>query len=579
MFHVSPHWLWLKPLADACAGAAIAFVAGALQRAVPEHATNRRVLWAVTAGLLLSVALPYRSSLGSGSLVLIAAGAAVPASYYLMRAEKFLGGRGGTLASTATVLCLLAVGAAILIVPIAVERRRAAGLGPVSAASPNIVLVVLDTVRAPGMEPGDRSIETLPNFAHLASSGVQFTQAIATSSWTLESHASLFTGLYPEQIFTNGETPINFETPFPQDTPTLAEALGRKGYVTGGFAGNTSYMSREHGLDRGFLHYDDYPLKWGDVVASSALGLKALEKLARWQDGPLPIGRRSAEQVTGAFLNWFDQQKGRPVFAYLNYFDAHDPYVPERGFRTGEVVEPYISPYRHYEADEVARLRHAYDDCVTALDHRIGRLIAALEERHALDSTVLVITSDHGEHFGEHDLMSHGNSLYRQALQVPLVIRYPAMVPAGTTVSVPVSLRDVPKTLMELAGLNAELVPGVSLSHLWSQLPSTESPSPVVSSLIVGRERHRFAPANWPVSRGSMRSVVAYGLHYILNGDGQEELYDWESDAGETRNLSTAPEQALALRRLRMLLNVIDDNPQLAAGRPYQAAARIPRLP
>jgi arylsulfatase A-like enzyme len=388
---------------------------------------------------------------------------------------------------------------------------------------------------------------------------VEFTQAIATSSWTLESHASLFTGLYPPQVFTDDRTPINYETPMPGGPPTIAEVLGRQGYLTGGFVANTNYTDREHGLNRGFAHYDDHPFAWTDVIASSGIGFNFTERIRRYGGRPVPVGMRNAWQITSSFLQWFDRQNGRPVFAFLNLFDAHDPYVPDPQFKTGpQVKDPRLNPYYSYSSGEIGPLKHAYDDCVRYLDHVVGRLADELQRRGQLDNTVLVVTSDHGEHFGEHGLVSHGNSLYRHLLQVPLLMRYPPAIPAGARVDQPISLRDVPATLLSMAGVPGATLPGTPLAWLWDPDQESRTASPILSSLIIGKTPHHFAPATWPVSRGAMRSVVAEGLHFIVNGDGREELYDWASDLEETRDLSASAAQAEARRRLRAMVKLIE---------------------
>jgi arylsulfatase A-like enzyme len=443
------------------------------------------------------------------------------------------------------------VGIAAVWLPAVREARQVASLPPASAGSPNIVLVVLDTVRLD-------TLASLPNYARLAASGVRFDRAIATSSWTLESHASMFTGRYPQHVFPPGVTPINFETPMPAHLPTMAEALRDHGYLTAGFVANTNYTSREHGLARGFVHYDDYPVSGEDALASTSLGRAALDGFWRWRQRPRNVGRRSGDQITRAFLDWFDRHRGRPVFAFLNYFDAHDAYLPPDGYRSQLPAEPSINPYKRYPTSEVASHRRAYEDCVRYIDDVLGRLIRALEDRHALDSTVLVVTSDHGEHFGERDLMTHGNSLYRELVEVPLTIRFPNAIRMGTTVGQFVSLRDLPATLLEFAGVSGHPLPGTSLSVLWREGMSAADLSPAVSTLIVGDAPHHFAPDFWPVRRGSMRSAIADGFHYIRNGDGVEELYDLAADPRGTSDISRRPENAVVLGRLRSIVDRVE---------------------
>src|SRR5688500_5628488 len=171
-----------------------------------------------------------------------------------------------------------------------------------------------------------------------------------------------------------------------------------------------------------------------------------------------------------------------------------------------------------------------YDGSIAYTDQALGVLFDELARRGVLDRTIVVVSSDHGEAFGEHGLSGHGKSLYRTELHVPLLIRYPARVPGGTREAAAVSHRDLPATLLGLAAQNAEAgtFPGVSLAKLWRN--EVTSGSPVVSEVSAGINT---APDE-PVSRGAMASLFDATGHYIRNGDGVEELYAYRTDPGET---------------------------------------------
>ena len=183
------------------------------------------------------------------------------------------------------------------------------------------------------------------------------------------------------------------------------------------------------------------------------------------------------------------------------------------------------------------------------MDREVGALLDSLEQRQVLDGTVVVIASDHGEGFGEHGLRGHGNSLYRTELHVPLIIRYPSRVPAGTRVREVVTLRDLAATLIDLAGVDARgTLPGVSLTRVWTGAAAVRSEA--ISELNDPDKTTRQ-----PVSRRVMRSLIDDTAHYIRNGDGIEQLYAWHGDPGEMRNLAREDSARTELARLRFRLN------------------------
>ena len=178
------------------------------------------------------------------------------------------------------------------------------------------------------------------------------------------------------------------------------------------------------------------------------------------------------------------------------------------------------------------------------MDEQIGLLLNDLRERGQLDNTLLIVTSDHGEHLGDHDLMSHGNSFYRQLLQVPLIVRYPPRLPGDRSVRIPVSLRDVPATVLDVVGVpNRGRFPGVSILPLVGDSTATASPVVSGSSLVRGTEA---------------QSLIDAALHYIRNADGTEELFDLEHDSLEERSLASTPAGEAVLPALRARLDSIN---------------------
>lgn len=456
---------------------------------------------------------------------------------------------------TAPWLALVVVGSAAVSVAwrYRTEQAAVAALPPAVEGQPSILLITLDTVRAQSMSLYGYSRATTPNIDRFAARGVVFDSALSTAPWTLPSHASLFTGRYPHEL-TAGYT-----TALDATYPTIAEVLQRHGYMTAAFVANDVYGPAEFGLARGFIHYEDVRSSPTAVLKATSLGKTLLSDLdleSRF-GGHDTFGLKSAEQVGDDFLTWLEgRDDKRPFFAFLNYFDAHDPYFSPSQF--GTMFSPtqprgdlQSRPLNEWSSTDIRELNDAYDGAIAYLDHRLGVLLQELEDRRLLENTIVVITSDHGEHFGEHGLLLHGASLYRPVLHVPLLVVYQGLVPAGGRVPSTVSLRDVSATVLDLAGLaRATELPGRSLAPSWTEsrpvLPSDNLP--VFSEV----EQAAWSPEGYPARTGSLESVVFGQFQYIRNnGSGREELYDVSADAEQAVDLSTErPEKVNELRRL-----------------------------
>jgi arylsulfatase A-like enzyme len=456
------------------------------------------------------------------------------------------------------------------------EHQAIMALPTPPSGAHNVLLIVWDTVRARNLSLYGCGRPTTPNLERVASRGVRFNLAFATSSWTLPSHASLFTGRWPHELG------VDWTSPLRSDAPTLAEYLGARGYDTAGFVANHDYCSRETGLARGFAHYDDYPIEPYDtfvryVGLGNRIGVPTwacvLEKLLKIVSGRsfdlVPRSKEHAKRgadVDRAFLKWLSWQHGRrrPFFAFLNYNDAHSPYeVPDRS-TPGFGLRPANSQDRmtllHWNEHEKASLTDhdvqmaadVYDDSIAYLDRRLGILLDELGRRGVLEDTLVIVAADHGEHLGDHLLFFHGCSLYRQLVQVPLVIVESSRVPAGRVVAEPVSLCDIPATVVDLleSGRDASF-PGESLARFWRSDPETK---PAVSKPLLMETNKPIVLTNEgrePAAKGPMKSLVAGEMHYIRSGDGSEELYALKPDPEERFNVAGAPNARPVLERFR----------------------------
>jgi len=440
------------------------------------------------------------------------------------------------------------------------ERVALDAMPPAPDGAPNVLLLILDTVAATHTSAHGYERPTTPVLERLASEGVAFDGALSTAPWTLPSHASMFTGRYPYEL------PASWLVPLGSEPPTLAERLRDRGWATAGFVANRQYTTYEHGLNRGFVRYEDYRISPGQIARSTVLGryIADSRRLRGWIGDDRELGRKDARRLADSFLGWLDGAPSRPFFAFLNFYDAHDPYLPPDEYFARFAGHPrggMESPFRRHAAGRLARdlspeeLRlemDAYDGAISYIDAQIGRLLDGLRERGVLDRTLVIVTADHGEEFGEHGVFLHGHSLYLPSLHVPLVIRYPARVPAGRRVEEPVTLRDLAATVADLAGACDAGFPGRSLAVQWGDPGCADGVG--ASPLLASVRRGVRVPAAYPTARGDMYSTFDAQRRYILNGDGVEEVYRWEEDPLETVNLAETPEGRAAIEELSRLL-------------------------
>ncbi len=434
------------------------------------------------------------------------------------------------------------------------ERRAAqVATSQPAAGAPNVLLLIWDTVRASNLSLYGYDRETTPELARLASSSTTFDWAFSPAPWTLPSHCSMFTGLLTSQHGCGWLDPLD------DDPPTLAELFARHGYRTGGFVANKFYATHETRLQRGFSTYQDFPISVQQLLLSSSFaqlaimrdlaigrGLAGKTKSLRsfeLRGAPKPlIHRKTAEMINADFLEWQQREDG-PFFAFLNYFDAHDPYDPPGEFRTryGENPDPMA----------------LYDGGIAYIDHHVGRLMRELERRQLLDNTIVVITSDHGELHGEHDLWAHGNALYLPLLHVPLVIRYPSGVAQGRRVSRSAGLLNIARTITGLAGLG-DTLPGLDLTDsTWQMAPDPGAPAP---DRIVLSETGRIQQfvGRGPAGRGAMNALFDDEYHYIRNPRGdKDELFAYRTDRAEAHNLAATAEGEGLASKYRALLSAI----------------------
>lgn len=402
-------------------------------------------------------------------------------------------------------------------------RNRPADAPPPRVASPNIVLIVMDTVGARHLSVYGYARNTTPELARLAKTATLYTRAYAPSNMTLPSHASLFTGLYGSEHTAHYDEGWIAGRPLPAEALTIAELLSARGYATASIVAN-GYLSEAFGLDQGFDHLDARAPELPYGLAPEYYLRSGIAAVAARVVDPGRDARRHSrggEEISDRALEYLDRAAGRrrPFFLFLNYLDAHHPYLPpapyDRMFPGLDETQPddlvnRLVNARGMTARQRAHLVSQYDGSITYLDQQIARVLDGLRQRGVYDETLIVIVSDHGEAFGEHGVVTHGVTNYDTETHVPLIVKQPGQT-AGVVVTDPVSVLEV-----------------------WPLLSSIPRPPfPVITEAFPMR-----GPAATSPGRRSGTAKVAGTLKTIVNVDGEVETYDWIADPGETRNLA-----------------------------------------
>jgi arylsulfatase A-like enzyme len=421
--------------------------------------------------------------------------------------------------------------------------KAIAQLSGTAHGRPNVVLVSLDTVRADHTFVGGYDRDTTPSLRRFAQDGVVYTHLFGTSDTTLSTHASMFTGLYPRQhgaVLSPFGEPIG--RPLAPSFDTLAKELAAHGYATMGLSANPGFLAPIWGLTRGFQAYDTHSLIHLDSPDTGYLRYLArtfLNPFIATQDMDL-ITRRSEEINRDAFaLLDAVQKKGTSFFLFLNFMDAHPPYVPpppfDRRFPGKDPslvasyfldLEPLIDhKLRSLTVKEHQSLVSEYDGGIAYEDQQVGRLLDKLKSLGLYENTLILVTADHGDQHGEHQLLYHANSVYQSLIHVPLVIKYPGRQQAAV-VDTPVSQIDFLPTILATVGIPVPPgLPGLDLRTV-----NTAPPRVLVSASYTPRGVvHQRAIA-----------VIANGMKYIDSTLGPRELFDLTRDPDEQTNLYRA---------------------------------------
>lgn len=394
---------------------------------------------------------------------------------------------------------------------------------------PNIVLIVLDTVRRDHLSSYGYFRETSPQLEAFRKNARTYTRAYSTSSWTVPAHASIFTGLFPVR---HGATQENDQ--LGAEFETLAEILRAGGYQTVGITGNPMIGLRR-GFGRGF-----------DLYRES------------WKIAP----KRNRDLVT---LDWIERFLKRrtdekPLFLFVNLIGAHAPFAScedNCGAFGAEIIpgglndslwKQYYQGQIRFTRQNLDRLVRLYDAEIRQVDSTMGQILDAIDLHLSPETDFVAITSDHGENFGEHQHINHVFSIHETTIQIPMIIRYPGRAAAGSEDARATQLLDLFPTILRAAGIDraANRHHGMDLFGDW------DVERPILSEYYhpdqaIGRIYAEASPKvrkQLEPYRRRLRSLTLDGWKLIWGSDGRHELYDLAEDPKELENLIRNQEAA-----------------------------------
>jgi arylsulfatase A-like enzyme len=433
----------------------------------------------------------------------------------------------------------LAAASALALLACAAERRP-----------PNLLLVVLDTLRADRLGAYGSTRALTPFLDELAARGVVFERAYATSSWTSPSIASLFTSRHPIQ-----HGIVGFESVLGQGEATLAESLRAQGFSSGGFSANFR-IAENLGYGQGFD-------VWRAYLASTD----------ERDHGPKVPARFVREQALDWLAGVWHRESPRPVFLYLHFMEPHSPYdppdpvrerlVPRASRAEIDAANAVLLDFRFDDLSDqqVALLAALYDAEVAALDAELRTLFAALDANGFLEHSIVVVVADHGEEFREHGKLLHGITLFEPGVRVPWLLIAPGLA-AGRRLSQPVSLLDVAPTLLDLLGAPVQArFEGHSLLPLLRGSEAASGSGDILLDLAPKFDAEEV--------RTHSRGLVRGARKLLVDPQGPPRVFDLARDPGELAASGSANE----VRELLAALERARDDLGSRAGAPVPAAS------
>jgi arylsulfatase A-like enzyme len=453
----------------------------------------------------------------AGDVIATALVGALAGALFRGRAAWIAGGIAGLLVR-ATVIAFGDAAAVSVDDPPAVAAR---------ASGPNVVLITLDTTRADRGDPTGAHQVSTPTLDAIARDGARFERAYSQIPVTGPSHTTILTGHGPWEHgnLLNGLV-------LPSAFPLLSEVLRSEGYATAAFVSGF-VLEGELGFARGFDVYDDDfdgTGAWRDTAPGALLAM------ARRRFQPDHVLERRGDRTVEAALAWLERPRDRPFFLWVHLFDPHGPYTPpppwDEQYYEGDPRDPGhhsmeqatgMAPYLRASVEgitDAAWVQAQYEGEISFADQQAGRIIDAIRSEDA----VVVFTADHGESLGEHGVwFNHGDDVYGESTRVPLAIRWPTRIAAGTIMSSPVELTDVAATILDLVGVSSRL----GGSSLFASERS------YARSICFDRAANRRAREAGAIDRPTFRMVALAGVDgTFVHRDAPGSTDEW-SGTGE----------------------------------------------
>jgi len=446
---------------------------------------------------------------------------------------------------------------------------------------PNILMLTMDTQRVSNLSCYGYPLQTTPHLSKFAQKATLFKNVISPGTWTLPSHASVFTGRY---VCGHGADMHHLR--LEKDFPTLAEILTSVGYETMTF-GSTMWVGDYDGCARGFNVVGAKSNRFKTRAEEDAYIAEQLKQRGEEHD------KKDSLQNTLRAIDYMEKakKKNQPFFYYIRYLESHLPYWPSNPYRNqfllkeiskeygwflqdeyvrrrhAQEVLPVLARKRVYSKEEWAVLRRLYDGATATLDARLQVIFDYLESSGLQENTIVIIWADHGDEIGEHfPFVGHSACIYNTIVKVPLIVRYPGMFPEGKTVDTIVQTHDIFPTILEILGIDDE--------KYWKNVQSQS-----LLPIIKGEPGRGFAVAEGFRPLGAiggilnqnpdvdirffnrdLKCICCNGYKYIWSSNGMDELYHVDSDPDEQNNLiHNQPEIAQDLyKRLKDFLLSIE---------------------
>lgn len=446
---------------------------------------------------------------------------------------------------------------------------------------PNIILIVMDSARARNLSCYGYERETTPYIDRIAENCAIYENTIASAPWTIPSHASLFTGTYSSRHNAHSKSKY-----LNDKYPALQKILGKHGYETIGISGNL-WLSKHFGFSRDFSEFKH--------VWQIFQGVNSVEIGSIWRAEKKMMGRLSniwkaldgnafgkgasfvkgglnrlyvqhffsrydsgARRINKIAKNWISQRTGgeKPFYMFINYMDTHAAYDAPEPYKfkylpagidkqkakrvAGMGHWEYIMGGYELDGSEHEILKALYDGELAYTDYRVNELYEFLKDRGILENTIFIITSDHGDELGEHNLLYHSLCLYDTILRVPLLIRYPESFGKRTAVKEQVQLLDILPTLVDALGLDEDTKNMDGQSFLDGSQRKTAIAESFGFHHTLDRIKELFPGMNHGALDKYDRRLMAvrtneYKLIQVSND--VDELYDLNADPGELNNV------------------------------------------